>query len=196
MSKQDNRLLKKLRKGDKKAFEQVYQLYKKPLAYFLMGYVKSAEDTEEIIQDTFIKLWENREKIDTKQSFKSYLFKISKHTFLNKLRRKNIETDYRNQVLAEYSESDNTTENEIILADYEYFYAKAIDDLPPRRRDIFLLSRKRGMTYAEIADTLQISQKTVEKQMSEAIRYIKSKLLMDNGTLINILLLLQFSLVI
>ena len=115
---QDKHLLRQLRNGDRKAFEKIYVKYSKVLGFFLMGYLKSVEDTEEIIQDAFIKVWENNTAIDPNQNFKNYLFKISKHLFLNRLRRKSVEENYRNNLLANFSEEDNSTEDSIIFSDY------------------------------------------------------------------------------
>lgn len=187
---QDKQLLRQLKNGDRKAFEKIYVKYSKVLGFFLMGYLKSVEDTEEVIQDAFIKIWENKKAIDPNQSFKNYLFKISKHVFLNKLRRKNVEENYRNNFLANFSEEDNSTENSIIFSDYEEFYIKAVNNLPPKRRNIFIMSRKQGLTYDEIAKKLNISQKTVEKQMSEALRYLRTQLWIENGSILHWLVLL------
>lgn len=192
---QDKHLLQQLRKGNKKAFEIIYVKYSKILGFFLVGYLKSLDDAEEVIQDTFLKVWENRQSIDPDLNFKNYLLKISKHLFLNKLRRKNVEDNYRNSYIEICSEQDNSTEDGIILSDYENFYLKAINNLPPKRRDIFLLSRKQGLTYNEIAKTMNISHKTVEKQMSEALRYLRSQLLMENKSFFTWLLPILFSII-
>lgn len=192
---QDKHLLQQLRKGNKKAFEKIYVKYSKILGFFLIGYLKSIDDAEEVIQDTFVKVWENRQSIDPDLNFKNYLFKISKHVFLNKLRRKHVEDNYRNNYIEICSEQDNSTEDGIILSDYENFYIKVVNNLPPKRRDIFLLSREQGLTYNEIAKTMNISHKTVEKQMSEALRYLRSQLLMENKSFLTWLLLLLFPLI-
>lgn len=190
---QDKKLLRKLKSGDKKAFETIYVKYSRILGFFLMGYLKSVDEIEEIIQEVFLKVWENKHSIDPRHNFKNYLFKISKHVFLNKLRRKAVEENYRSSFVANFSEEDNSTEDSIIFSDYEDFYIKAVNNLPPKRKDIFLLSRKQGLTYEEIAKAMNISQKTVEKQMSEALRYLRAQLLMENGSILHWLILIGFT---
>lgn len=177
---QDCILISKIKRGDKNAFEQIYYKYSKILGYFLLGYLKSKEDAEEIIQETFLKVWENRSNLECESNFKSYLFQVSKNATINKLRRKNVEDIYRAYLFDHFFEADNSTENDIYFDDYQHIYQQVIEELPPRRKDIFLLSRQKGLTYDQIAKVMNISSKTVEKQMSEALKFVKKRLFKEN----------------
>ena len=134
------RLIANIKRGDKEAFTEIYLKYSRILGFFLLGYLKSQEDAEEIIQDTFLKVWEKREELNCDLNFKNYLFKLSKNAVLNKLRHKNVEDLYKLNYSISHSKVDCSTEDNIIYSDYEQYCKEAINELPPKRRNIFLLS--------------------------------------------------------
>ena len=190
------RLIARIKKGDKEAFTEIYLKYSRILGFFLMGYVKSQPDVEEIIQDTFLKVWERREELNCKLSFKNYLFKLSKNAVLNKIRHKNVEEVYKLNYELTHSKVDSSTEESIIYSDYEQFCKEAINELPPKRKDIFLLSRYKGLTYDEIAKYMNISKKTVEKQISEALKYLKKKISIESDSILDLVIVLVSTLLV
>lgn len=173
---EEKRMLKIVRKmvnGDKKAFDMVFLHYYKKIYFYCINHFYSKEDTEELVQEIFVKLWLNRSSIDLKKNFESYLFTIAKNHIINDLRKKvnnkaSIEA-YHNRI----KNSENLVEQEILYNELESQVYNAIKSLPEKRQEIFILSKIEGLTYKEIAAKLNISVKTVETHMKLALDYFK-----------------------
>lgn len=135
----------------------------------------SSEDAEELVQDMFFKLWQNRNQINVISSSKSYLFTSVKNSMLNKHKHEKVKqmyaADYR-YTNKEESDDFEMDENREKIKNIEL----AIAELPEKRREIFVKSKVEGKKYKEIADELQISVKTVENQMGEALKFLRNKL--------------------
>ncbi|MBN1199918.1 MAG: RNA polymerase sigma-70 factor, partial [Bacteroidales bacterium] len=161
---------------DKTTFEQLFRDEFKGLVLFAIQYVKDYEAAREIVQEAFISLWNQRDRIDPSRKIKSYLSTTVRNRSLNHLRdNKKFDTRLLAQEnlypLASYEQSDRLVEKELQDKIHE-----AISDLPEKCREIFLLSREEHLKYQAIADRLQISVKTVETQMSKALQHLRSRL--------------------
>ena len=176
MDKQEKAAIISLKSGDFEAFDQLFKKYGKRLYGFAIGYLKSHEDAEELVQDIFVKVWENRAELDENQSFNSYLFTIAKNTILNHFRKKVHQQSYIEYIKQHTKLIHTKTEEDIIFSDLDAQAKKVIDQLPSRRREIFLLSRERGYNNEEIAQRLNISKKTVENQITHALKFIREQL--------------------
>ncbi|MCE5178954.1 MAG: RNA polymerase sigma-70 factor [Porphyromonadaceae bacterium] len=180
-----------LRKGSDKAFEVIYKSYAGKLYNFVMTLSHGDRYTsEEIVQSTFIKLWEVREQIDIEKSVHSYLSVIAKNMLLNKFQRQTIEYLYQEYILREQSSSDTTTEKEIDRKWLADFVDELIEQLPPSRKKIFILSRKDDLSTKQIAEIMHISVSTVETQLSLATRFMRRELEKNYDKLFMISLLL------
>lgn len=169
-------LISRIKDGCGKSFRCLYELYVSDLYRFIYQYVKSADLAGEIVQDAFIRLWMYREHLDPSKSVRSYLFTISYRQLLKELRRQT-----KNPLVRDYMEFIDSLTEEILSA-YDYdLYVKtikmAVEDLPPRQREIWQLSREDGLSSAEIAAMLSISDQVVRNQISAAQRKIREKLL-------------------
>ena len=164
-----------LKQGDTKAFDDIFRSYYQPLCIYakkiLQGDPMQAED---IVQQTFVKLWETRTKIDIQTSLKSYLYKSVHNTALNKLRHLKTKTKYQEHALRQL-ELHRSYQPEAHQELSQKIQA-AISSLPKQCRYIFELSRFEELKYREIADQLQISVKTVETQMGKALKILRSQL--------------------
>jgi len=166
-----------LKKGSEKAFEVIYTRYVGKLYNFIMTLSHGDRYiSEEIVQSTFMKLWEVREQVDPEKSVHSYLSVIAKNMLLNKLQRQTIEYLYQEFILREQPASDTTTEKEIDRKWLADFVDELIDQLPPSRKKIFILSRKDDLSTRQIAEIMHISVSTVETQLSLAIRFMRREL--------------------
>ncbi len=179
-----------LKKGDFASFDHLFSVYKERLYAFALGYLKSTEDARELVQEVFIKVWENREELDEKKSFNAYLFTISKNTILNHFRKRANDKKYIEYIKQHTGIEYTRTEEDIEYSDLEGQAKKVIDQLPPRRRKIYRLSREEGLTYEEIASKLNISKKTVENQITQALKFLRERL--GNGKLITLLFITLF----
>lgn len=170
----DTELIVELKKGDALAFDKLFHLYSDRLYWFSKRILKNKEDSEEIVQDVFLKIWEQRAKIDEFKSFKSYLFTIAYNSIISKIRNKEVQQSYV-LLKQETPEFHTETEAQIIYSDLESLSNKIIDQLPPKRKQIFLMSRVEGLTSTEIAEKLSISKNTVENQITDALKFIREK---------------------
>jgi len=152
--------------GDKKAFENLYSLYWKQVYNFACLYITTTEDVEEVVQDVFLKLWNAREMICVDRNFKGYLFIVTRNIIFNESKRKINERAYQETVLNVLENESFDLESEIDANDLKSYIDLLIEEMPPRRKEIFILSRKEHLSYKEIAERLSISDRTVEKQIS------------------------------
>lgn len=170
----DDLLIDKVKEGDSKAFEELYYKYSEKLYYFVIRYLKTKEDTEGLLQEIFIKIWENRASLKKGLSFNAYLFTIARNAVFN-LHRKSLNENAYKEYLRNYlDEYHNKTENDIILSDMKSRIDKKIEKLPPQRKLIFQLSRNEGLSYREISDKLKISEKTVEAHIRLALKTLRA----------------------
>lgn len=167
-----------LSQGSTSAFEHVYYLYSGKLYNFILKLTQGdSYAAEELVQRTFIKIWEQRAKIDPDKSFLSFLCTIAKNLLLNDYEHEAVRFVYneyiKNKVYLQY---ENTTEQEIDRKLLEDFIDKITEELPPRRKEIFILSRKYGFSNKHIAEKLNISESTIETQLAKSLAYMKEKL--------------------
>lgn len=165
-------LIKGVRESDLDCFKQLFSLYKVKLFNFSYRHLRSREDAEEIVQDTFVKIWENRSALNIDLSFNSYIFTIAKNLILNKIRRRVSEPSMFDSV-EEHSASDESTEDGILYRDMELVAQRAISSLPAQRQLVYNLSRREGLTYEQIGMQLGISSRTVEAHLRKALKSIR-----------------------
>lgn len=160
---------------DKQLFEQLFRDYFTRLCNFAQNYISDLDTTREIVQEVYINLWQKKESIDTDKSIKSYLYASVKNRCLNYIRdNKKFRSYVLDVELADFEvtfESDAFTESEL-----QTKINNALGKLPEKCRKVFLLSRFEELKYKEIADELNISVKTVEAQMSKALKILREEL--------------------
>lgn len=173
----EEELILALNKGNLQAFNELFDRYGKRLHHFSMGYLKSVENAEEIVQDVFMKIWDNRLELSAQKSIESYFFTIARNGILNTIRKSKSEQAYLNYVKINPGKNVFLDE-ELDFNELERAYHQVIEQLSPRRREIFKLSRVQSLSNAEIAEKMSISVKTVENQMisakSEIIKNLRS----------------------
>lgn len=175
-------LLILLRQGNMLAFDTIYKRYSGKLFYFVVRYVKQETDAEEIIQEVFIKLWENRHKIETDTSFDSFLFTITYNSMISFIRKQLNEKRHLENLNTEQTtnETDDLTD-EIHFKELQSQIQSLLNNLTPRQREIFYLSREEGMTHDEIAKKLGVSANTVKNHIVTTLAFLRSHL--DNDFL-------------
>lgn len=174
-NKSNTELILKLQNGDKVAFYQIYERYSKKVYGFVLRYIKHDTDAEEIVQEVFVKIWEARNRIDAYSSFDSFLFTVAYNITVNLLRKKLTEKKYF-EYLKTIQEPDDTSEveNEIRFNELNEKVNQLLDQLTPRQKEIFLLSREEGLSHDEIAKKLDVSINTVKKHVSNTLAFLKS----------------------
>lgn len=168
-----------LKRGEIYAFDYFFNKYMSQVYRFTFSYIKSEADTDDLVQQVFIKLWKRRMNIDYKQEFRSYLFTITSNTirdfFQQKARENRIQLEFYDFLMREKQETE-----EINFHTYLKVLDEQIGQLPPRRREIFIMHKKEGLTIDEIASVLQISPKTVENQYTGAVKTIRNAFFKKN----------------
>jgi len=169
-----------LRKGNKKAYEDVYNEFFGVLYHLCLNYLHNEKIAEEIIQDTFLKLWEIREKLDDQINIRNYLYTITKNNCLNYLRNQKVSMKYLENL--RYLEMQFNYEALEKLGDYLQFeelrnkIEEAISTLPTDIQETFKFSRFEELSYKEIANLQDICVKTVEARISKALRQLRAEL--------------------
>ncbi|PKP39487.1 MAG: RNA polymerase sigma-70 factor [Bacteroidetes bacterium HGW-Bacteroidetes-15] len=189
----DKKVVELLRVGDIEAFEKVFFTFADRLYYFAFRYLRNQHDAEEIVQDVFFKLWENRANLNEQLSFSGYIFTIARNTIFNQNRKKVNEQAYQEYVKVFLDSSTSKTEDDLIYSDIKEIVDKVVEDLPPQRKLIYKMSREKGLSYREIAQELGLSERTIEAHIRLALKTL-TKVLDDHFVLPAILLALAYSL--
>lgn len=173
----DNLLLQQMKQGDKKALETLFKTYYSSLIKFARNILKNTEQAEDITQDVFIKIWDKRQDLENITSFKAYLFMAVRNQCFNTLKvneRKNWLDDepenYENYM-------SNHVEANLYAKDLNGKINEAIELLPEKCKLTFQLSRFENLSYKEIAETMNVSVKTVENQMGKALAFLRKSVL-------------------
>lgn len=172
----EHTLVLRLIEGDENAFCELYAAYKNRLIYFAMRFLKSREYAEDIFQDAFAVVWQGRRFINPDASFSAYLYTIVRNRILNQLRDLSNQDKLREQILSQAVNYTNETKDEIIANDLRQFISRALQQLTPRQREIFQMSRERQMSHREIAEVLGISVNTVQESISISLRTLRTYL--------------------
>lgn len=166
-------LLKRLKKGDSTAFEEIFNTYKGRAYAFVLKFVKTEDFAADIIHDVFLKIWEGRKRIDCSKNFESYFFTICKNTVFNFLKKVAHKESVKNSILNYITTYQQSFESELYYKEYELMAKRAIDMLPPRRREVFRLCKLDGKSYAETASDLGISRNAVKEHIVKASSFIR-----------------------
>ncbi len=173
---EERQLIVRLKAGHQASFGVLYSKYAPVLFSFSRKYLRSHEDAEEIVQEVFLRIWDKRDNIDENQSFSSYVIQAAKHRIFNGFRKKVNEQAYLDFLIHADDPSGNFTQMDVEYREIKIKAEKAIISMPTKRQEIFRLSREGGLKNKEIAEKLQISIKTVENQMGQALKYLRDEL--------------------
>ncbi len=173
------KLIALVKKSDEVAFKKLFRLYHDGVYWYCLKLLKDDQLAEDILQEVFLRLWRNREGINLSKSLRSYLFTVAHNLCLNTIRDKNLARDKLKHLDHETSHDLNpvaiTSENQLKEA-----LSEAIDKLPEKCKEVFLLSRNDGLSQKEISKKLGIGIKTIETHIGNALKKIK-KSLNDSG---------------
>lgn len=169
-------LIRQIRQDDQHAFKKIYEIYCDKVYSFIKLYIVSPSDVYDIAQDVFVKLWENRANLDESKSLNGFLFILTRNTIFN-FSRKNYHTNFVRMAEAEIAEDKFTSiEDQIETDDLEKYIDQLISLLPPRQKEVFILSRKQQLKNKEIAGQLNITEKAVERNITFAVKFLKKHL--------------------
>jgi RNA polymerase sigma-70 factor (ECF subfamily) len=164
-----------IRDGSVAAFEGVFRKYFTRLCAVAYAYVGSPEAAEEIVQELFLKLWRQRESLQITDNLQAYLFRAARNASLNHLKHRRVELQWRAREQAGDPPAAPAADAALTEGELSRALAAAIDALPERCRLVFTMSRRQGLSYAEIAEALGISIKTVEVQIGRALKTLRER---------------------
>jgi RNA polymerase sigma-70 factor (ECF subfamily) len=166
-------LLIRLRKGDAHAFERIYKSFYPKISLYTLRFTRSRAMAEEITQEVFIKLWETRERVDPTLAFDSYLYRIARNHALNVVKRIQIENIVMGQLTHQQTLLGSATDSYLHYVECQTVIDKAIEMLPPKRQEIFRMSKLEYVQHDTIALRLDISKHTIKSQIVKASKFIR-----------------------
>jgi len=171
----DSQIFEAIKRDDNNAYEMVFREYYRPMTAYAFRFLGNLPDSESIVQDVFLRLWQKRKDIMITSSLQNYLFRSVKNNCINYIEHEKIKTGYQSLVIR--NEADRSEYSEFFLEfGLTMKIEAAIASLPEKRQEIFRLAREDGLKYREIADRLNISVKTVETQMTLALKQLRESL--------------------
>lgn len=170
----DNILIKKIRQGNKLAFDSLFFKYYKPLYRFALNISNNSTIAEDSVQNTFIKIWNNNNKLDPSNEIGKILFTYTKNEIIDEIRKNNTRKKYEGSALTEMLVNEHTFNTEKCIT--KAIIESAIELLPKKSKQIFRLAKQEGLTRNEIAEYLKLSKKTVENQLTIAYKKLRQHL--------------------
>lgn len=183
-------LVESLKQGDLTAFNKLYKAIEPKLYAFTYKMLRDKEETEEVVQDVFVKVWEKKHLFDPQQNIESYIFSISKNIVYNRAKRKVYELALKRHIIHQNNISENATDNTIDYQELNQILDKIFDAMPPARKQVFIMSRIEGLSNKEIAVKLNTSISNIENHINKALRGIRE--IFKNYKITYILLLYLF----
>lgn len=168
----DNDLIFSLREGDDAAFKEIYRRYWYKLYGIVKRRIQSEEDSEEIIQDIFLDLWDRRESVQIAE-LDRFLFTAAKYKVLNYIKSQIVRQSYQTDTLKIAEDTDSNTEELLALNDLSEAVSAGLDGLPEKTREIFRLNRLEGHSVKEVAQILHIPERTVEYHITQSLRFMR-----------------------
>ncbi len=165
-----------IRKGDKQAFDKIYELYAQRLYGFAFSILKNKEDAKEVVQETFLKIWNKRETINTRYSFKAFIFTVSYNIIIDLLKERSSNLNFQKYLKDNFTVESLQTDELVHFEDLKDKLNHLVNKLPKKRKQIYLLSREEGLSHHEIANKLGVTVKTVENQINLTLKYFRSNL--------------------
>lgn len=168
--------LAKLAQGDHRSFEELYSRFSQPLYRYVYATLKNHDESKEIIQTIFVKIWDKRSELVGVESLQAYIYAIARNTLYNHLKSKYHQCVMLQGDPVEPVKQEPPCDTNLIESDLFRELNVLLEKLPERRREIFMLNRFYGMTYREIAEKLDISENTVDTQIRRTLSYLREEL--------------------
>ncbi len=172
----EKRVFTALQEGSESTFEMLFKSYYKPLCNYAYSFLNDRDEAEEVVQAAFIGIWDKRASLSIQTSMKSYLYRMVRNACLNVIKHLRVRKDHAKQILAGGEPAHEGVAQSVIAPELEQRIYEAMKALPEQCRIVFQLSRFEELKYAEIADQLNISVKTVENQIGKALKIMRVQL--------------------
>ena len=165
-----------LKEGKETAFEMIFRTYYQPLCKYAYSFLNDKDEAEEVVQASFISIWEKRGELSIQTSLKSYLYRMVRNACLNVIKHEKVKQQHAQVQLAGGEPAQESSSQPVLASELEQKIYESMKRLPEQCRVVFQLSRFEGLKYQEIADQLDISVKTVENQVGKALKIMRTQL--------------------
>jgi RNA polymerase sigma-70 factor (ECF subfamily) len=180
MDTDDYELVERLQKGDIESFDIIYEKYSRNLYSFGLKFLRSKEESEELVQSVFLKLWENHHNLNKDLSFKSYLFTIAYNDICKLFRKRSYRQKFIEETIYENTQIHSEVEERMDYQSILELVKKIIEKLPVKQKTIFRKSREEGKSTKEIAEEMGLSPGTIDNYISETLKFIRLRLRNEN----------------
>lgn len=177
----ENILFRQIAQGDESAYTKIFHLYTPRLYPYLLKITKDEQLAKEFVQESFLRLWLNREDLYKVNQPGSWLFRIAANLCLSHLRSKTQRLRLQDKVFDKMKPGSYQTSERVETKNLQLMIHKAVQQLPEKRKEVYLLSRNEGLTHKEIAETLNLSINTVKSQLGKALKSIQINLQKQTG---------------
>jgi len=167
-------IIRRLKKDNKSAVDELFGYYYPRLYHFSKSILKIETGIDDILQEVFVKIWLNRQKISNAGTFNAYIFTITKNEVLNLIRSSVKDHTFKDELYLRSVAEEYQTQNQLEYDEIKTGIDHIVSSLPEKRKQVFILSRTEGLSNKEIAQQLNISEKTIEDHITHAIKHIKS----------------------
>ncbi|MFB6342744.1 RNA polymerase sigma-70 factor [Saccharicrinis sp. FJH62] len=185
----EQELIRRLKRGDEYAYRQIYDAFSENLFHFAFSYLKNTFESEEIVQDVFMRIWEMREEIDEEKSFKSFLYRMTVNKVLNHIKHQVVKQKYECYLQNVNQSFNDNPEADLHFKELNTKIKTLLVKLPGQQQNIFKMSRVDGNSNSQIAEELGLSIRTVENQIYRATKFLKENL-KDEYLIVGLLILL------
>lgn len=187
----DHELLTLLRAGESQAFSEIYERYWESLSLYTLKVIQSKEDALDIVQEVFVSIWKRRAELNIEVSLNAYLFKCVRNLSIKYIEKNITKRNFLSTLSLSFQDNDLTNIDALELKELEITIDNAVAKLPPKMREIYLLSRQENLSYRQIAEQLEIAETTVKKQVSNALKILRLEVdtLTPTGLLLAVFLL-------
>jgi RNA polymerase sigma-70 factor (ECF subfamily) len=172
----EKQVLASLATGSESAIEMLFKSFYQPLCQYAYSFLRDKDEADEVVQAAFVNIWDRREELSIQTSVKSYLYRAVRNACLNVIKHERVKKEHETHELAQGEPVHEGTSEGVMMSELERRIAAAMKALPEQCRLVFQLSRFEELRYAEIAEQLNISVKTVENHMGKALRIMREQL--------------------
>lgn len=190
----EKELIRLVAGDDEIAFRELFERYSDNIYGVAMAYTKSADAAEEIVQDVFIKIWMNRNKLLQVERFNDYLFIVARNYILNYLRNNKKNKQFTTRLLEHFGEHTITPEDEFLVKESQKLIEQAVAALPPQQQMVYDLRRRQDLSLEDIASQMNISRNTARNHLNQALKQIKEYLRTHSGDALFLACLVQLAL--
>lgn len=171
--KNEEELLARIAMGDQRAFTEIFDFYQRYVYVYGRKMTKSEDQANEIVQDVFLKIWLNREKLNEVKNFGAYLNRVVRNHSLNVIRKLAQGARSATKLKINNPESENVTDKILDYNESNRILSQAIENLSPQQRTVYTLCHIEGLKYDEVAKKMNLSSRTVQAHMAQALKHIR-----------------------